>query len=89
MGYAHGIDDNGREVGYAVSARCDLEGCDTAIDRGLDYCCGGMPDGDEHGCGGYFCHRHLSFALTGDDTPQLCDTCLERYERRHPEEVDG
>lgn len=75
----------GREVGYAVEATCDLDGCDEQIDRGLAYVCGGMHDGGEHGCGGYFCAGHLCFTLTVRD--QLCEACIERLERDEPEMV--
>lgn len=75
----------GREVGYAVEATCDLDGCDENIDRGLAFVCGGMHDGGEHGCGGYFCAAHLYFTLTVRD--QLCGACVERLEREEPEMV--
>jgi hypothetical protein len=88
MGYAFAVDDNGRQIGYAVKATCDLDGCVTQIDRGLDYCCGGMPDGGDHGCGGYFCHAHVEYPLV-DDVDQLCGTCIERFERAHPEAADA
>jgi hypothetical protein len=42
--------------------------------------CGGMHDGGEHGCGGYFCAGHLSYSFRGEDeemSPQLCAGCLE------------
>lgn len=86
MGYAHGQNNNGREIGYAVEATCDLTGCDTKIDRGLAYCCGsidGVQNGgmdDEPYCGGYFCPDHLHYLPTngGGDSVQVCVTCLER-----------
>lgn len=63
----------GRMVGYAVEATCDAEGCNEQIDRGLAYCCGGMHDGGEHGCGGYFCAEHLY-----PGAPEtLCGPCLD------------
>lgn len=54
MGWGYGELD-GREVGYAVDATCDAEGCDQRIDRGLAYRCGG----DLDGCGRYLCLDHL------------------------------
>lgn len=74
----------GREVGYAVKATCDKDGCEEQIDRGLYYVCGDMHDGDEHSCGGYFCAGHL---IMGIGIPnQMCEACAEAYERDHPEE---
>jgi hypothetical protein len=72
MGWSHGVNSDGREVGYGVEATCDHEGCEAKIDRGLAYCCGamhtGMRDEDRPGCGGYFCPNHLTLG-------QLCDSC--------------
>lgn len=74
----------GREVGYAVEATCDLKGCDEKIDRGLYYVCGDMHDGGEYGCGGYFCAAHL---LMGVGLPeQMCEACADAYEKEHSEE---
>lgn len=89
MGWGHGYDRHGREVGYAVAAQCDQSDCTVAIDRGLGYCCGGMHDaGFEVGCGGYFCGEHLVY--TGVDDPEtgldqspgvaLCITCAIAWE---------
>jgi len=90
MGWAYGVNQEGREVGYGVGATCDTAGCDAEIDRGLAYVCGGMHDGDEHGCGRYFCGEHLSYwfklADPADDeseermSQQLCDECGQRWE---------
>jgi len=84
MGWAHGIDHLGRDVGYAVKATCDQDGCDEQIDRGLSYVCGGAPDGGEHGCGLHFCGQHLSYAWRGEDedemSPPLCASCLTAWE---------
>lgn len=63
----------GRSVGYAVDATCDLQGCERKIDRGLAYVCGGMHDGGDHGCGRYFCEYHLFFG----HPVQLCGGCLD------------
>jgi hypothetical protein len=66
-------------VGYAVSATCDLDGCNAKIDRGLAYVCGGMHNGGEHGCGNYFCYEHLYYGPPA----QLCADCLERWDKEH------
>lgn len=85
MGWSYGINIEGREVGYSVEATCDLDGCEEKIDRGLAYVCGGMHDGDEHGCGRYFCASHMLMGIGIPD--QLCEACAEVYEREHPEEI--
>ena len=59
MGWSYGINSEGREVGYSVQATCDHPGCETQIDRGLAYVCGGMHDGGDYGCGRYFCGEHM------------------------------
>ncbi len=71
----------GREVGYAVGATCDFDGCEEKIDRGLSYCCGEMHDGGEHGCGGYFCYSHLFMGRP----EQLCEKCLSAFDALHVE----
>lgn len=84
MRFAHGLNNNGREIGYGVKATCDLDGCEAEIDRGFAYCCGGG-DGiqnagmeDEPYCGGFFCAEHL-FHVHGLDGP-VCSTCLPKAE---------
>lgn len=86
MGWATGTNAAGRDIGYGVEATCDHPTCSTEIDRGLAYVCGGIHDGDEHGCGKYFCDEHLGYrVVVGDDrepklaAPQLCDACIEAY----------
>lgn len=83
MGWASGRNHAGRDVGYSVPATCDLAGCEAKIDLGLYYVCGGMHDGDEHGCGDYFCGEHLSYYWRGESeeemSPQLCDKCGELW----------
>jgi hypothetical protein len=60
MGWSLGYDDHwDRDIGYGVPAYCDFPGCGAEIDRGLAYVCGGEPYGGEHGCGLYFCGKHL------------------------------
>lgn len=75
MGWGHcGTDGLGREIGYAIPATCDEPGCDTPIDRGLSFVCGGMHGGGEAGCGRYFCGKHL-FCVGGEG--QLCKACRD------------
>ena len=85
MGWSYGHNAEGREVGYSVDAVCDEEGCDAKIDRGVANCCGGMHDGGDHGCGGYFCSDHLWLSA-----PQrTCLPCAGEYEVAHRDEGDG
>lgn len=77
MGNAHYlINRNGEQIeaGYAVATTCEQPGCETSIDRGLDYLCGNTPGGDETGCGGYFCGEHL-FGVYEDGVGQQCGAC--------------
>lgn len=65
MGWATcGQDDLGRLIGYAYPATCDQPGCHEQIDRGLSYACGDMHGGGDHGCGRYFCGKHLHAGLS-------------------------
>lgn len=76
MGWAFcGTDDDGREIGYGVTAVCDHPGCTAEIDRGLAYACGGMHGGGDQGCGRYYCSAHLFFA--GEPTTSLCERCVD------------
>ena len=86
MGYAFYALSDGREAGYGVAAKCDEEGCNKDIDRGLGYVCGGEPLGyAEFGCGGYFCGDHLggAFKETDDEemSPQACERCRDEWRR--------
>lgn len=80
MGWGSGFNLEGREVGYLIDATCDLDGCDTEIDRGLAYVCGGMHDGGEHGCGRYFCAQHLGYGNNAPQPVQLCDACANEID---------
>lgn len=60
MGWGY-YEINDKPCGYTVDAKCEEPGCDADIDRGLGYLCGRIPGGDEIGCGGYFCGKHLSW----------------------------
>jgi hypothetical protein len=76
MGWSIGYDDNWkRDIGYGVPATCDHPECNEKIDRGLSYVCGGEPYGGEHGCGLYFCGRHVTYAGGRRDYKQLCSRC--------------
>lgn len=87
MGWAHGTNREGREIGYGVEATCDRDGCEKDIDRGIAYVCGGMHDGDDHGCGKYFCAKHL---IMGVGLPaQLCADCVESFIKNNPEEYQA
>lgn len=67
MSWAVGYDGTWqRDIGYGVPAACDYPGCETAIDRGLSYVCGGEPFGGENGCGLYFCGEHGGGGLDCD-----------------------
>ena len=62
MSWALGYDSQWmRDIGYGLPAYCDHPGCMAEIDRGLAYVCGSEPYGGEHGCGLYFCDKHLRF----------------------------
>lgn len=87
MGWATGVNQSGRDIGYAVEATCDHTECNEKIDRGIAYVCGGMHDGDEHGCGDYFCYTHLKM---GVGLPaQLCEECVDLYRKHHADEIQA
>lgn len=76
MSWSHcGEDSQGRPIGYAHSATCDHADCETVIDRGLSYACGGMHGQDEVSCEKYFCGEHLTYAVDSDD--HLYNVCAE------------
>ncbi len=89
MGWGSGKNAQGREVGYSVEAVCDLDGCSAEIDRGLAYVCGGMHDGGEDGCGGYFCGEHRFLTGWEDSTKRpegfLCLSCCDEWEQANPD----
>lgn len=85
MGYASGVDGNGRAIGYGVEAECEQPRCGAFIDRGLWYRCGGFGaevDSSQHGCGGYFCGQHLYMVPLKLVSPGggLCAACLVQLE---------
>ncbi|MFG3488539.1 hypothetical protein [Streptomyces sp. NPDC047972] len=82
MGYgSYTIQRNGETIdaGYGIDTTCEEPGCDADIDRGLAHLCGKHPGGDEHGCGGYYCAKHLYMGPSGE-TGDLCRRCSERAE---------
>lgn len=85
MGWAYcGQDEQGRDIGYGVEAKCDAQDCAKDIDRGLGCVCGNMHGGGDHGCGKYFCGQHLFLGAP----EQLCAECNKRYWETHDEEQD-
>ncbi len=90
MSWAVGYDRNWRrDIGYGVPAKCDHPDCDTDIDRGLAYVCGGEPYGGEHGCGLYFCADHKTFVEPSDDVLcEVCERCAQRHEHPDVDEPD-
>jgi hypothetical protein len=84
MGWSIGYDDRWkRDVGYGVPAVCDEPGCDTRIDRGLGYVCGGEPFGGEEGCGLFFCSRHRFLYVRGK-SHVVCARCRDGAEAHEP-----
>ncbi|MFJ4925307.1 hypothetical protein [Streptomyces sp. NPDC088736] len=78
MGYAYyEIMRNGEkiEAGYSVEAVCEEPGCKEQIDRGLAHLCGAQPGGDEYGCGGYYCGKHLYLGVEAPLVEGLCARC--------------
>jgi hypothetical protein len=82
VGWSIGYDQNwDRDVGYGVPAWCDHPNCTAKIDRGLSYVCGGDPYGGSHGCGLYFCEKHMGWMNTDtEDEDEGCQAC-ERCEK--------
>ena len=76
MGWSVGY-HNGRDIGYGVPALCDQPGCGAKVDRGLAYVCGSEPYGGEHGCGLFFCEKHLGMNLADDGRGWLCQRCAD------------
>lgn len=77
MGWSIGYDNDWqRDIGYGVPAYCDHPGCNEKIDRGLAYVCGGEPWGQPHGCGLYFCSKHLWYKrVESGEFVQACARC--------------
>jgi len=93
MGWAScGTDVNGRPIGYTHEAVCDHHQCETIIDRGLAYVCGGMHGEDEYSCEKYFCEKHMGFifieCVTGLSGLNVCDECQGFWESEHVKECE-
>lgn len=74
MSWAIGVDKYGREVGYGIETTCEHESCETTIDKGLSFRCGGVTNlRDDFGCGHFFCGAHLFINLKD----QLCSKCFD------------
>ena len=97
MGWSNcGVDSKGREIGYGHESVCDHPDCNTVIDRGLAYACGG-----DHGtCGGeacedYFCGEHLymvdneAMGFNELHSGQLCAGCLDAAKHVIQEYISG
>jgi hypothetical protein len=82
MGWSLGYDSNwNRDIGYGVPAICDHPKCKEEIDRGLGHVCGGEPYGGEHGCGLFFCEKHLFYhSFRGDRPSFVCERC-DKYKK--------
>lgn len=74
-------------AGYDVTTICEHKGCHEEINRGLAYLCGNTPGGDEYGCGGYYCYRHLYLGSGAPVSEGLCKRCSDAYEKRQQEEA--
>jgi hypothetical protein len=83
MGWEIGYEpERDRDISYGVPAECDHPACQAKIDRGLSYVCGSEPYGGEHGCGLFFCEKHLLMAAivvglapASGEWVQLCERC--------------
>lgn len=76
MGYAvYWQSEHRRHAGYGVPAVCEHPECVEEITRGVDNICGTPPEG-EHGCGLFFCDRHLTYARRW----RYCERCDEGKE---------
>lgn len=88
MSWAIGFDTHwNRDIGYGVPAYCDAPGCQEEIHRGLAFVCGSEPYGGEHGCGLFFCAKHL-FMGTHASVCKRCFTYRAPYKRIKPDHPD-
>ena len=84
MGWSIGFEGNwDRDIGYGVPSVCDHPGCNKEIDRGLYFVCGGEPYGGEHGCGLFFCSKHL-YMSSNSSFGQRCERCRDGKESFEP-----
>lgn len=87
MSWARGDDKHGRDVGYAIDAKCDEPGCEEKINRGLSFVCGGEPNGGAFACGYHFCEKHRHYVdvidsseSTGYRSISVCAKCKKELE---------
>ncbi len=88
MGWAYGKDSKGRDIGYAVEAKCDHPGCDVDIDRGLAFKCGGII-GSDGCCEGFFCAKHRTYhshAGSNQEGAEVCPACYAEIDKTYPED---
>ena len=86
MGWSLGWDENwNRDIGYGVPAYCDHPKCDTKIDRGLAFVCGGEPYGGDRGCGLFFCSEHRD---AEDRCPRCAASRSTPYKHPKPDHPD-
>ena len=97
MGWSYcGTDEDGRDIGYGISAVCDHPGCEKEIDRGLSYVCGdehhGYFNDDEpvcyQGCGKYFCGDHQKMWWGPESNHEVCIACENRLNKEMTEKGD-
>ncbi|MEB5557002.1 hypothetical protein GOP97_14635 [Vibrio cholerae] len=74
-----GVDSQGRPIGYVFAGKCDQDGCNVMINRGLSYACGDMHGETEFGCEKYFCEEHRSNWVEpeGDRMVKICNACRD------------
>lgn len=74
------LDRYGREIGFDVFAKCDNDGCDKDIHRGLAHACGGSRGENHIYCGRYVCGAHLQtwIEIEPDEWIRICDHCRDR-----------
>lgn len=91
MGWGYcGTDSQGRNIGYMIHSVCDHDGCETKIDRGLDYACGGMHGEDEYSCELYFCGKHRQEVIETDQGKfiSVCQSCADLRNKELSEQAE-
>lgn len=88
MCWARGLNKDGDLVGYNVPTTCSNVTCGQAINKGMDYYCGGLEgfyDGSAPGCGRYFCGTHLYYCFDNRENLNmtLCAECEEKWMERN------
>ena len=87
MYWAIGYDEYwNRDIGFSVTATCDYPDCKKAINRGVEYVCGGEPYGGDFCCGLYFCENHLALKAPSADEEAvpMCAQCSSGKEPFEP-----